>query len=136
MPSHNMKRKSIVNSFIMPQIRVWIHRDAHTARNPQRNIMVFRIKTDIFQPDCSQCTERRLPYVHWPIRAMNNGNLRQSLLFVGGLMSYLRYLCFFAHSGIQHILCCVFAFYFIPSCVLYVASFSGLSILYCPFDIL
>jgi hypothetical protein len=23
-------------------------------------------------------------------------------------MSYLRYLCSFAHSGVQHILCCVF----------------------------
>ena len=23
-------------------------------------------------------------------------------------MSYLRYLCLFAHSGVQHILCCVF----------------------------
>ena len=29
-------------------------------------------------------------------------------LFVRGLMSYLRYLCFFAHSGVQHILRCVF----------------------------
>ena len=29
-------------------------------------------------------------------------------LFVGWLMSYLRYLCLFAHTGFQHILCCVF----------------------------
>ena len=28
-------------------------------------------------------------------------------LFIGGLMSYLRYLCLFAHSGVQRILCCV-----------------------------
>jgi hypothetical protein len=28
-------------------------------------------------------------------------------LFVGGLMSYLRYLCVFAYSGVHHILCCV-----------------------------
>jgi hypothetical protein len=27
-------------------------------------------------------------------------------LFVGGIMSNLRYLCLFAHSGVQHILCC------------------------------
>ena len=27
---------------------------------------------------------------------------------VGGIMSYLRYLCLFAYSGVQHILCCVF----------------------------
>ena len=26
-------------------------------------------------------------------------------LFVGGLMSYLRHLCLFAHSDVQHILC-------------------------------
>jgi hypothetical protein len=25
-------------------------------------------------------------------------------------MFYLRYLCLFVHSGVQHILCCVFAF--------------------------
>ena len=30
-------------------------------------------------------------------------------LFVGGCMSYLRYLCVFAHRGVKHILCCVFA---------------------------
>ena len=29
-------------------------------------------------------------------------------LFVGGFMSYLRYLCLFAYSGVQHILCYVF----------------------------
>ena len=34
-------------------------------------------------------------------------NQVQLPLFVGGLMSYLRYLCLFAYSGIQHILCCV-----------------------------
>ena len=26
-------------------------------------------------------------------------------------MSYLHYLCLFAHSGIQHILCCVFVLF-------------------------
>ena len=29
-------------------------------------------------------------------------------LFVWVLMSYLRYLCLFAYSGVQYILCCVF----------------------------
>ena len=33
-------------------------------------------------------------------------------LFVGGWMSYLRYLCLIAHSGVQHILCCVFVLFF------------------------
>ena len=37
-------------------------------------------------------------------RFLNQGQLH---LFAGGLMPYLRYLCFFAYSGIQHILCCV-----------------------------
>jgi hypothetical protein len=36
-------------------------------------------------------------------------------LFVGGLMSYLRFLCFFAHSGVQDLLCCVFVLFFFPS---------------------
>ena len=80
-------------------------------------------------------------------------------------MSYLRYLCLFVYSGVQHILCCVFMFclssscvpnvavsqdcpfliapsvfsnvYFCPvSCVLGFASGSGLSILDCPFGFL
>jgi hypothetical protein len=49
-------------------------------------------------------------------------------LFVVGLMSYLRYLCMIAHSGVHHILCCVFVLFFF----VYVASFSGLSILIAP----
>ena len=45
-------------------------------------------------------------------------------LFVGGLVSYLRSLCLLAHSGVHHIMCCVFVLVFFP-CVPYVASFSG-----------
>ena len=46
-------------------------------------------------------------------------------------MSYLRYLCLFAHSGVQHILCCV-TYSDVPC----VASISGLFIFDCPFGIL
>jgi hypothetical protein len=47
-------------------------------------------------------------------------------------MSYLPYLCLFAYSGVQHILCFVFVlFYFV-----YVASFSRLSLFDCTFGIL
>ena len=49
-------------------------------------------------------------------------------LFVGGLMSCLRYLCLLAYSGFQHILLCVFALFCSSSCVNRVAGFSGLSI--------
>ena len=42
-------------------------------------------------------------------------------------MSYLRYLCLFVYSGVQHILCCF---------VFRVPSFSELSIFDCPFGIL
>jgi hypothetical protein len=28
-------------------------------------------------------------------------------------MSYLRYMCLFAYSGVQHILCCVFVLFFL-----------------------
>ena len=59
-------------------------------------------------------------------------------LFVGGLISYLRYLCLFAYSDVQHILCYVFSFSFVfvclrlVSCVPNVLSFSGVSVLDCP----
>jgi hypothetical protein len=39
-------------------------------------------------------------------------------LFVGGLMSYLHYLWSFMNSGVQHILCCVFALFFFVLCTL------------------
>jgi len=79
-------------------------------------------------------------------------------LFVGGLMSYLRYLfclclvvtntlcwgfylVFFfvlclVYGGVQHILCSVFCFVCLrlASCVANVASFSELSIRDCPFS--
>ena len=42
-------------------------------------------------------------------------------------MSYLPYLCLFAYSGVQQILCCIFVL-FPSSCVHYHASFSGLSV--------
>jgi hypothetical protein len=49
-------------------------------------------------------------------------------LLVGGFISYLRYLCMFGYSGVQHILCCIFCFVcFRPvSCVPKVTSVSGL----------
>ena len=40
-------------------------------------------------------------------------------LFVGGLMSYLHYLCFWACSGVQHILCCVFVLFVFVLCLMY-----------------
>jgi hypothetical protein len=48
-------------------------------------------------------------------------------------MAYLRDLCLLAHSGVQHLLCCVF---FSSPCIHYVASFSALSIFNYPFGIL
>ena len=40
------------------------------------------------------------------------------LLFVGVCMSYLLYLCLFAYSGVQHILCCVLILFFFVLCAL------------------
>ena len=38
-------------------------------------------------------------------------------LFVGELMSYLRYLYLLVHSGVQHILCCIFLLLFFVFCI-------------------
>ena len=51
--------------------------------------------------------------------------------FLGGLMSYLRYLCLFA-IVVASTYCIVCLLWFSSSCVPYVASFSGFSIVYCP----
>ena len=37
-------------------------------------------------------------------------------LFVGGFISYLRYLYLFRYGGLQHMLCCVFALFFFILC--------------------
>ena len=50
-------------------------------------------------------------------------------------MSYLRYVCLCAHSGVQVILRYVF-FCFSSFCVPYVASFSGLYFFDCIFGII
>jgi hypothetical protein len=39
-------------------------------------------------------------------------------LFVGGCMFYLHYLCLFAYSGVQLLLCCVFVLFFFVLCTL------------------
>ena len=56
-------------------------------------------------------------------------------LFVGWLMSYLRYLCLFANSGVQHILCCVFGWFVFVLCTL-CCQFLWIVHFACPFGIL
>ena len=51
-------------------------------------------------------------------------------MFVGGLVSYLRYFCFFAYSGVQDILCCVFLLYLSSSCFLYIVVSNTYCILF------
>ena len=56
----------------------------------------------------SLCSEFRV-VMFITISASKQCSVRLYLqLFVGGLMSYLWYLCSLANSGVQHILCCVF----------------------------
>ena len=65
--------------------------------------------------------------LHFPHRKRYSIRLYLQL-FVRGLISYLRYLCLLALSGVQQILCCGFFFRL-------VVSFSRLSIFGCPFGI-
>jgi hypothetical protein len=51
-------------------------------------------------------------------------------MFVGGLMSSLRYLRIVGSDGVVFVVCSS------SSCVNYTASFSELSIFDCPFDVL
>jgi hypothetical protein len=57
--------------------------------------------------------------------------------FVGGFVSYLQYLYWFAYSGVQHISLCFCLFYLrLMFCVPNVTSFSVLAVFDCPFCIL
>jgi len=44
-------------------------------------------------------------YIDIRVKTMFGSSLPPNVL--GGLLSYLRYLCVFAHNGVQHILCCI-----------------------------
>ena len=57
-------------------------------------------------------------------------------LFVEGYMSCLLYLCLFAYSGVQHILCCVFVLFFFVLCTLCCQFLRIIHFFYCPFGIL
>jgi len=61
-----------------------------------------------------------------------------SCLQEGSCLIYVICVCLIWHSGVQHILCCVFCFVSLRlvSCVPNVASFSGLSFLYYPFGVI
>ena len=54
-------------------------------------------------------------------------------LFVGGLMSYLRYFCVYVSIVVSNTYCVPYLFSCSSSCVLYLASFSGLSFFDCTF---
>ena len=58
--------------------------------------------------------------------------------FVGGLVSFLRYLYLFSYSGVQHILCCVFALFVFVLCLVYRMLPVSLDcqFFHCPFGIL
>jgi hypothetical protein len=61
-----------------------------------------------------------LTLVLWcPLRFLHKNYVR--LVFTSSClyMSYLGYLCLFAHSGVHHMLCCVFGLYFVVLCTLY-----------------
>jgi hypothetical protein len=61
----------------------------------------------------SNLSKRRFIYMFWRFILYKRCSVRLYLqLFVGGLLSYLRYLCLFVFSVVPHILCCVFALYF------------------------
>jgi hypothetical protein len=49
-------------------------------------------------------------------------------------MSYLRLLCFYAHSGVQHILCCAFVLFVFVLCSL-CCQFLWIVIFDCPIGI-
>jgi hypothetical protein len=89
----------------------------------------IKMKLELFQ----HCGISCFHYIYawkfmWTLRNCHNKKLMNYLppVVCMRVMSYLHYLCLFVHSGVEYILCCVFALFFF---VLYIANFSGLSIL-------
>jgi len=72
------------------------------------------IKTNLLFPYCKST----LSTLRYDIRLKRCSVRLYLQLFEGGLMSYLRYMCLVAHSGIQHILRCVFVLFFFVLCTL------------------
>ena len=77
-----------------------------------------------------------LSFVLWcPLRFPNKScSVRFYLqLFIGGFMSYLRYLRLFVYSGVQHTLCCVFVVFFCRLVYpMFLVSLDCLLFFYCP----
>ena len=97
-----------------------------SSRSEFRVVMSYYVSTrSEFVLWCPIMCLHVLSSVLWcPLRFPHKNDVR--FVFVEGLISDLRYLCLLAHSGVQHILFCVFvAFFFVL--YTYVASFSGLS---------
>ena len=99
------------------------------------------LHTKLKQQQWSRCQHVQ-PYevVYRHSTMKTNTLLSSKYMSVDSIISYLRYLCLFGNSVAQHILCClVVLFVFVlctfclsSSCVRFVCSFSGLSILISP----
>jgi len=91
-------------------VQVWnlivVPLDSGLQKGIQTHILAPRSRTCVFTLWVPCCGIR----YYFRIKKMFASTCLQ--LFVGGLMAYLRYLCLFAHSGVQHIVRCVSALFF------------------------
>jgi hypothetical protein len=102
--------------------RNWQHRVHKTTKNKaktQHNMFIFLVF--LYCPVMCLSSEFRLNYcgVRYDFRMKTMfGSFLPPVDLLEGIMSYLRYLCLFACSGVHHILCCVFALFFVVLCTL------------------
>ena len=87
----------------MIKLKIHIHeifKDNFRLEFPKLNKWILNLKG-------TNLLKNYMYIVQTVVRFLNQVQLH---LFVGGLMSYLRYLCLFSYSGIQHILYCIVLF--------------------------
>jgi hypothetical protein len=84
----------------------------------RKEIATFFFNIFILDLDTVEPAEGRLEFLAYMIDEDHNNESIQVIfwfsypqLFVGGLMSYLRYLCLFAYICVLSILCCVFVLF-------------------------
>ena len=114
------KKKTIVSLFVI--CRLWIYPFVGTQSTLTSKEKANNNDSKLFFIFLDFCVVLLCVFTFWVPCCDVRYNFRIETMIGSslppGLMSYLRYLSLFVYSGVQHILCCVFGWFFFVLCTL------------------